>query len=93
MDMNTCRLCKGTDEHDYENGRLIKYAVRHHAHAGCGLRRWGAGFFDRLRPWQITTFPYLLAYRLGFGQELEQRCAQAVDAVSGSSPRPRAVRP
>ena len=49
--LSTCRVC-GKSEID---GDMIKYGVRHYAHPACGLKRWGAGFFDRLKDWQLAN--------------------------------------
>lgn len=63
-----CRLCRNTDD-----GTLIKYSVRHYAHAECGMRKWGLAFFDRLHQWQLEAFPYLIAHKYGHAEELERR--------------------
>lgn len=79
--MNTCRVCGCTDLGDMSvqrKGRLIKYGVRHYAHAECGLKKWGSSFFDRLTDWQVTQFPYIPADRAGFGKELQRRNAECV---------------
>lgn len=55
---------------------MIHYAVRHYAHAECGLKKWGAGFFDKLRGWQLRNFPALIADRLDLFEELEKRVKQ-----------------
>ena len=65
--MTTCRICKG-----YE-GQMIHYAVRHYAHADCGLQKWGAAFFDRLSDWQVEQFPFFAAQRAGLDQNLIER--------------------
>lgn len=64
MSYNTCRLCKKADyePHKYP---MIRYAVRHNAHADCALRRWGKEFFARLTPWQLKQFPALAAHECG----------------------------
>ncbi len=65
--MNTCRFCKEW------KGDLIKYGVRHYAHAACGLKAKGAGFFDLLHDWQLKQFPYFAAKDAGLAAELERR--------------------
>ena len=70
----TCRLCHEFDGHNGSKGTMFKYAARHYVHAECGLKRWGAKFFDKLHPWQIRSFPALIASRLGFFDELGRRC-------------------
>jgi hypothetical protein len=54
---------------------LIKYGVRHYAHADCALTRWGASFFDRLPDWPLKRFPVLSAERAGLLPALEQAIA------------------
>ena len=61
INMNTCRLCGNTE---YVRP-LIKYGVRHYAHADCALQKWGAAFFDRLKDWQLGQFPALTANKYG----------------------------
>lgn len=51
--MNTCRVCHETDE------PLFKYSVRHYAHIDCGLKKWGAEFFDMLPAFQLKNLPYM----------------------------------
>jgi hypothetical protein len=65
----TCRLC-GDWHEDTAKGALIRYGVRHNAHADCALKKWGAQFFDRLHAWQIENFPALIAARHGLFDEL-----------------------
>lgn len=72
--MNTCRFCK--KDEDEGNFPLIKYGVRHYAHADCGLKAKGAEFFDNLTDWQCTQFPYIAAKKAGVANVLEARCAQ-----------------
>jgi hypothetical protein len=74
MQHNICRFCK-----KYENeGRfkLVKYGVRHYAHADCGLEARGVGFLDSLTDWQCTQFPYRAAADAGTDilAELILRC-------------------
>jgi hypothetical protein len=69
--MNTCRFCK-----EQTDDELVKYGVRHYAHAECAMKEVGASFFDRLTPWQATQFPYLAAKRAGHLAALEARCAE-----------------
>lgn len=65
---NTCRVCK-----EFTSDSLIKYGVRHYAHAECGLKKWGASFFDRLHHWQLQNFPAIPAIRAGLEDELVRR--------------------
>ena len=50
--MNTCRLCKKSDE------PLFKYGVRHYCHAHCGLGKWGAEFLQMLPAHMIGQLPW-----------------------------------
>ena len=71
--MNTCRVCGDWRPHQYE---MVKYSVRHYAHADCAMKKWGADFFNRLTPWQAAhQFPYFAAKDAGFEKELEDRAA------------------
>jgi hypothetical protein len=69
--LHTCRLCG--DWHEHERGPMVRYAVRHWAHADCALKKWGAKFFDRLHLWQLENFPALIANRHGLYEELGKR--------------------
>lgn len=73
--MTTCRLCGEGASGERRRGKLIKYNVRHHAHADCALARWGASFFDRLRDWPLKQFPVLNAERAGLLPALERAIA------------------
>jgi hypothetical protein len=59
--MNTCRFCQKASYEDHKYP-MVKYGVRHYAHADCALKARGAAFFARLTPWQLTTFPALAAF-------------------------------
>ena len=73
IDAGTCRLCKDF----YREVPLIKYSVRHYAHADCALKKWGAAFFDRLTPWQCAhQFPYMVAVKFGHEKALKARSAK-----------------
>ena len=78
--MNTCRFCKKSEFDGRQKGkyRLVKYGVRHYAHADCGLKALGAEFFDRLTPWECTQFPYFAAKAAGLAKELFRRCDEYV---------------
>jgi hypothetical protein len=69
--MSTCRFCK------QYGANLVKYEVRHYAHAKCGLAAKGVAFFATLTDWQCTQFPYLAAHNAGpaVEAELQRRCA------------------
>jgi len=66
--MNVCRFCK------MDGASLIHYAVRHYAHADCGLKAQGADFLDNLTDWQCTRFPLRAAKRAGVLDILVRRC-------------------
>lgn len=68
--MNTCRFCK--DWHEGKYG-LVKYGVRHYAHADCGLKAKGSAFFDLLSDWQLNQFPYFAAKDCGLDASLVEK--------------------
>ena len=73
--MSTCRFCK--QDESPGGFPLVKYGVRHYAHADCGLAAYdGAGFLDKLTDWQCTQFPYLAAVKHGPATraDLQLRC-------------------
>jgi hypothetical protein len=74
--MSTCRFCKQGEGGDHY--RMIKYEVRHYAHADCGLKAKGVEFLAHLTDWQCTQFPYLAAHEAGPAvvEELDRRCAR-----------------
>ena len=66
----TCRLC---GDSEYDKGHkypIIHYATRHNVHVDCGLKRWGADFFDRLHTNQLRQFPALAAADFGLLETL-----------------------
>lgn len=68
---NTCRFCK--DWKDEGHYPMVKYGVRHYAHADCALKAKGAEFFDRLSEHQLSQFPYFAAKEAGLAADLEKR--------------------
>lgn len=72
--MNTCRFCKGFTEERYP---LVKYGVRHYAHADCGLKNLGEKFLDKLSRFQISKFPYRAAQEFGLLDNLKARLSKA----------------
>lgn len=59
--MNTCRFCPDPEKSVGHYG-LVKYGVRHYAHADCGLRVKGVAFLSTLTDWQChAVFPYRAA--------------------------------
>jgi hypothetical protein len=81
----TCRLCKKA-EFESHQFPMIKYGVRHSAHADCALAKWGMKFFDRLTPWQLTQFPVLAAVEAGLMGELRKAAAARPYAERYRSP-------
>ena len=73
--MNTCRFCK-----EQTSASLIKYGVRHYAHAECGLKAQGPAFLDNLHDWQCGQFPYFIAKKYGLEKVIEERFARAQSA-------------
>lgn len=73
--LSTCRVCKELEKFESvsNRGRMLHYSVRHYAHEACGLEKWGEQFFDRLRPWQLRQFSYLIAKRFGLADSLGKR--------------------
>ncbi len=67
----TCRFCHKWDLRD--SSKLVKYGLRHYAHARCGLERFGVVFFDRLSLFELTEFPALVAADYGLLDELRKR--------------------
>ena len=49
--MNVCRFCGDGD------GKLIKYGVRHYAHAECGFKLLGDDFLERLALHYVKLLP------------------------------------
>jgi len=72
--MNTCRFCGHSDYDRGEHYPLVKYGVRHYAHADCGLKAKGVAFLDSLTDWQCTRFPYRAAQDFGLLPALMERC-------------------
>lgn len=69
--MSTCRFCKLPEQ----RAKLIKYGVRHYAHAKCGFDAKGKAFIDALTDWQCySQMPYRAAVEAGFEAELITRC-------------------
>ena len=73
--MNACRLCTPAPIRS-KYGAPFKYGPRHYAHAECGLRKWGAEFFDKLSAAQLGDFPYFAAVEFGVTAELTERSAR-----------------
>jgi hypothetical protein len=73
--MTTCRVCGEGVSLERTRGKLIKYGVRHYAHADCGLQRFGVAFFGRLSDWPLKRFPVLSAERAGLLTALETEIA------------------
>jgi hypothetical protein len=66
--MSTCRFCK-----EYGDN-LLKYEVRHYAHAKCLLDAKGAAAFDFFHRWQLEhEWPYGPIVKAGLQKEFEAR--------------------
>lgn len=51
---------------------MVKYEVRHYAHAVCGFKAKGKAFLDTLTDWQcFSTVPYRAACEAGADVEAE----------------------
>ena len=71
--MSQCRFCK-----DYDESQLVKYEVRHYAHASCLMKAKGAAAFDYFSAWQLETqWPYLPVIRAGLQKEFDAALVEA----------------
>lgn len=74
----SCRFCHDAPLKPGEARRapLVKYGVRHYAHADCGLKAKGIAFLESLTDWQCTVFPEMAAMAAGpaIYAELKRRC-------------------
>ena len=59
--MAQCRFCTMWDP----KVPLIKYGVRHYAHAECFLRRKGIAGLKGLSLYQLETFPIMTVLKVG----------------------------
>ena len=75
--LNQCRLCHRW-ECSVETGPMLKYGVRHYAHASCGLSRWGIEWLDKQPKWVMGQFPIFSAQHLGILDYLRKRVAEVV---------------
>lgn len=97
---NNCRLC-GEWECSHLTGPMLKYSVRHYAHARCGCSRWGVEWLDKQPTWIVQDLPWTLVATLGIEWYVRGRIASAtpqphqegpeageplVDAVEGVKP-------
>lgn len=57
-----CRLCGGSAP----SRELVKYGVRHYAHAGCLFRAKGAVALEALHAHQVRQLPVLELVRAGY---------------------------
>jgi hypothetical protein len=69
--VNTCRFCGRYNE------PLIKYGVRHYAHAACAFEKLGAAFLDRINPSRLGELPYFELEKRGLLKEVERRMKEA----------------
>lgn len=51
---NNCRLCKDRDTYR----PVFRYALRHYAHAECGLAKWGSEFLRKLSRHELRRIPF-----------------------------------
>lgn len=63
--MSTCRLCTA-----FDNRRLFKYSTRHYCHAECGLKKWGAEFFNMIPAHMLPQLPALAVSNAGLYEQL-----------------------
>ena len=77
VSLNQCRLCHRW-ECSVETGPMLKYGVRHYAHARCGFVRWGVDWFNKQPRWVMEQFPYFTAKALGIEKYLRERLAEVV---------------
>lgn len=61
-----CRFCKESSP----QSEMVKYGVRHHAHAVCLYQHRGIGALDELHPWQLRHLPIVAL--MGAGVSLEK---------------------
>jgi hypothetical protein len=66
-----CRFCGKTGED------LVKYGVRHYAHAKCGLAREGVKFLDRLPLAELESFPALATSEFGLFETFMEKVEDA----------------
>ncbi len=76
--MNRCRFCKNDSQ-----SQLVKYEVRHYAHAKCLIEAKGAAAFDYFTAWQLEAqFPYMPVVKAGLVEEFHN----ALDAARARTP-------
>ncbi len=75
--MNACRFCK----EDYKP--LLKYGVRHYAHADCGAAKFGfKEFIDKLPTHIIKSLPFRLCKANGYDlSDMDKYVAQREKAA------------
>lgn len=61
-----CRFCGQSAP----QSEMVKYGVRHHAHAVCLYQRRGIGAIDALHTWQLRHLP--IVAMMGAGVTLDQ---------------------
>ena len=71
-----CRFCKETAP----QSEMVKYGVRHHAHAVCLYQRRGIEAIDALHTWQLRHLP--IVAMMGAGVTLDQVRAWQVRIVA-----------
>jgi hypothetical protein len=61
-----CRFCRQSAQ----QSEMVKYGVRHHAHAVCLYQHRGIEVIDELHTWQLRHLP--IVAMMGVGVTLEQ---------------------
>jgi hypothetical protein len=56
-----CRFCK----HSAPQSEMVKYGVRHHAHAVCLYQRRGIEAIDELHTWELRHLPIVALMEAG----------------------------
>jgi hypothetical protein len=55
---------------------MMKYSVRHYAHARCGIVRFGREWLDKQPRWIMAQFPWFLAKDLMIEDYVRARIAE-----------------
>lgn len=74
--MNTCRLCKKSDE------PLFKYSTRHYAHAQCGFEKWGEVFLKMIAPHRVGCLPFRAVKKAGLEKQVREMLKD-IDLAAG----------
>jgi len=82
-----CRFCKET----VPQSEMVKYGVRHHAHAVCLYRHRGIDAINALHTWQLRHLP--IVAMMGAGITLEQVRAWQARIEADDAARATPVQP